>query len=541
MSRTLDSIVIVGGGTAGWLTAALLARRLGADKPNGVKITLIESTDIGTIGVGEGTFPTFRRTLRTIGVGEAEFMRECSASFKQAIKFVDWEHAPVNGRHAHYYHPFNVPHLMPMGTDMAPYWALGRAGRDVPFSDATTLQDKVVDALKAPKRIDDAPYDGPMNYAYHLDAARLAVFLKNTGIRLGVRHLIGNVEKVELDEQGAIAELVTKEHGALRAGLYIDCTGFAGILIGRALGEGWRDVTEMLFVDRAVAMQVPYASEVAPIVPATVSSAHESGWTWDIGLDTRRGIGFCYSGKYTDDDRAEEILRAYIGPQSEGRNARRIKMRVGFRDRQWVKNCVAIGLSAGFLEPLESTGIIQIEAAAHMIADYFPRHGDMERVATHFSTIMRRRFELAVDFIKLHYCLSKRTDHPFWLDNTKPETASDALRDKIELWKRRPPTSLDFDTSYEAFRYTSYQYILFGLGFRPEMSGNESAYPFTQEAETEFRRVQAASLQAVKALPDHRALLDRVYKHGFQPKNISTGPTIAAREELVPTAEMMHR
>ena len=125
----LDSIVIVGGGTAGWLTAALLAKRLGADKPNGVKITLIESTDIGTIGVGEGTFPTFRRTLRTIGVGEAEFMRECSASFKQAIKFVDWEHAPQNGKHAHYYHPFNVPHLMSMATDMAPYWALGSAGQ----------------------------------------------------------------------------------------------------------------------------------------------------------------------------------------------------------------------------------------------------------------------------------------------------------------------------------------------------------------------------------------------------------------------------
>jgi tryptophan 7-halogenase len=537
----LDSIVIVGGGTAGWLTAALLAKRLGGDKPNGVKITLIESTDIGTIGVGEGTFPTFRRTLKTIGVGEAEFMRECSASFKQAIRFIDWEHAPVNGKHTIYYHPFNVPHLMSMATDMAPYWALGAAGRETPFSDATTLQDKMVDALKAPKRIDDAPYDGPMNYAYHLDAAKLAVFLKNAGIKLGVRHLVGNVEKVELDEQGAIAELVTKEHGTLKAGLYIDCTGFAGVLIGRALGEPWRDVTNTLFVDRAVAMQVPYDREDAPIIPATVSSAHETGWTWDIGLDTRRGIGYCYSSKYSDDDAAEEILRRYIGEAAEGRNARRLKMRVGYRDRQWVKNCVAIGLSAGFLEPLESTGIIQIEAAAHMIAEYFPRHDDMERVAAHFSKIMARRFELAVDFLKLHYYLSKRTDNAFWIDNTKPETASDALKDKIALWKRRPPTSLDFDTTYEAFKYQSYQYILFGMGFRSDMRGNESAYPFTAEAEKEFRRVQAASQQALKALPDHRALLDQVYKHGFRPKNVNAGPTIAAREETIPTTEMMHR
>jgi tryptophan 7-halogenase len=541
MGERLDSIVIVGGGTAGWLTAALLAKRLGADKPNGVKITLIESTDIGTIGVGEGTFPTFRRTLRTIGIDEAEFMRECSATFKQAIKFVDWEHAPVNGKHIHYYHPFNNPHLMSMANDMAPYWALGSAGKDVPFSDATTLQDKVVDAMKAPKRIDDAPFDGPMNYAYHLDASKLAVFLKNTGVKLGVRHLIGNVEKVELDDTGAISELVTREHGTLRAGLYVDCTGFAGVLIGRTLGEPWRDVTDMLFVDRAVAMQVPYAQGDAPILPATLSSAHESGWTWDIGLDTRRGIGFCYSGKYTEDDRAEQILRDYIGPAAESRNARRLKMRVGFRDRQWVKNCVAIGLSAGFLEPLESTGIIQIEAAAHMIAEYFPRHDAMDRVAKHFSTIMRRRFELAVDFIKLHYYLSKRTDHPFWIDNTKSDTASDALKEKIELWRRRPPGSLDFDTSYEAFRYSSYQYILFGIGFRPDLTGNESAYPFTQEAEHEFRRVQAASRHALKALPDHRTLLDQVYKYGFQPKHGRSGDTIAKREDSIPTSEMMRR
>lgn len=539
MSEKLDSIVIVGGGTAGWLTAALLAKRLGADKPNGVSITLIESSDIGTIGVGEGTFPTFRRTLRTIGVGEAEFLRECSATFKQAIKFVDWEHAPDNGRHNHYYHPFNVPHLMPLGVDMAPYWLLGDG--TVPFSDATTLQDKVVDALKAPKRIDDAPYDGPMNYAYHLDAAKLAVFLRKHGIRLGVRHLIGNVESIELDGNGAITALKTREHGTLTAGLYVDCTGFAGLLIGRAMNEPWRDVTDMLFVDRAVAMQVPYPAADAPIFPATMSTAHEAGWTWDIGLDTRRGIGYCYSSKHTDDERGEEVLRAYIGKAAEGRDARRLKMRIGYRDRQWVKNCVAIGLSAGFLEPLESTGIIQIEAAAHFIADYFPRNGDMARVAEHFSTIMRRRFELAVDFIKLHYYLSKRTDNAFWIDNRRPETASDALKDKIELWRSRPPGSLDFDTSYEAFRYTSYQYILLGVGFRPNMTGNESAYPYTAEAEKEFRRVQAASQQAVKALPDHRALIDQIYKHGFQPKTMQAGPTIAAREESIPTAELMHR
>ncbi len=542
MPATIDRILIVGGGTAGWLTAAILAKRLGADKPNGVKITLIESTDIGTIGVGEGTFPTIRRSLRTIGASEADFMRECSATFKQAIKFVDWERAPQNGKHAHYYHPFNVPHLMSMAADMAPYWLLGLAGA-TPFSDAVTLQDKVVDALKGPKRIEDAPYDGPMNYAYHLDAAKFAVFLSGIATKNGVKHLIGNVENVVLDERGAIARLDTREHGALDADLYVDCTGFAGLLIGKAIGEPWRDITNSLFVDRAVAMPVPYADENAPIIPATVSSAHEAGWTWDIGLDTRRGIGYCYSSRYTDDDRAEEVLRAYVGPAAEKLNARRLKMRVGFRDRQWRGNCVSIGLSAGFLEPLESTGIIQIEAAAHTIAEYFPRSGDMDRVAGHFNYMMRRRFECAVDFIKLHYYLSKRDDHAFWIDNRRPETASDALRDKIEMWRRRPPSTLDFDTTFEAFKNPSYQYILFGVGFRPDISGNESAYPFTQEAAAEFKRVQAASRRAVAALPDHRALLRQIYAGGFKQKtaNVAAGPGIQAREDLLTTAELMHR
>ena len=518
MSERLSSIVIVGGGTAGWMTAAMLAKRLGAGRQDGVRITLIESTDIGTIGVGEGTFPTFRNFLRDLDIDEAEFLRECSAAFKQGIKFVDWEHTPSNGHHAYYFHLFNTPHLYSKKTDLAPYWLLGMAG-DVSFSDATTVQHSTVEAVKAPKRISDRPYHGPLNYAYHLDAAKLAVFMKKYAVRMGVRHLIGNVERVELDDSGAISALVTKEHGALDATLYVDCTGFAGLLIGRALNEPWRDVTNTLFVDRAVAMQVPYVREDTPIIPATVSSAHEAGWTWDIGLDSRRGIGYCYSSKYSDDDRAEQVLRDYIGPAAEGRNARRIKMRIGFRDRQWVKNCVSVGLSAGFLEPLESTGIIQIEAAAILIAEYFPHGGrDMERVAKHFSTIMRRRFELAVDFIKLHYFISKRADNQFWIDNTKPETASDALKEKLDIWKWRAPRPLDFDTTYEAFGYQNYQYILFGLGYRPEISGSEFAYPLAAEAEIEFRRLRSDSEKIMQAMPDHRALLRQVYESGFQPQ-----------------------
>jgi tryptophan halogenase len=519
MNELVNDVLIVGGGTAGWLTAAVLAKRLGADKPNGVQITLIESTEIGTIGVGEGTVPTFRTIIRSLGVDEAEFMRECSASFKQAIKFVDWVHAPVNGTHTHFFHPFERPQQLDNTKDLAPYWALGIGGDDRSYSDVVTLQGGVIEALKAPKRITDRSFGGPLNYAYHLDAAKLAAYLRKISIGFGVRHLIGTVETVELTAAGDIAAVVTKEHGTLRAGLYVDCTGFAGVLIGRTLNEPWRDLTNMLFVDRAVAMQVPYPREDTPIVPATLATAREGGWIWDIGLDTRRGIGYCYSSKYSDDDRAEQVFRDYIGPAADGRTARRIKMRIGYRERQWVRNCVSVGLAAGFLEPLEATGINQIEAAVLLIAEYFPRHrSEMERVARHFSYIMAKRIALTADFLKLHYHLTKRTDYPFWLDNSKPETVSDALREKIGMWERRPPCLLDFETRYEAFDYVGYQYIVLGMGLRPNLSGNESAYPLVAEAETEFRKIREGARRALEALPDHRALLAEVYNSGFQPK-----------------------
>ena len=355
MSERIDDILIVGGGTAGWITAAFLARKLQTAKPGGVKITLIESPEIGIIGVGEGTFPSIQDTMRAIGVDEARFMRGANATFKQGIHFVDWARTPRNGQHSAYYHPFNNPRQLNGVIDLAPYWLMGLAG-DAPLSDAVTLQDKVCDAGKAPKRIDDPQYGGPLSYAYHFDAVKLAGLMAEVGVELGVKHLRGNVQEVRLDENGAIASVLTAEHGELKAGLYIDCTGFSAALIGKAMGVGWQDKNDVLFVDRAVAIQAPYDRPDAPLACTTISTAHEAGWTWDIGLPERRGTGYVYSSRYTDDDRAEQVLRDYIGPAAEPLGARLLKLKIGHRDKHWVKNCVAVGLSGGFLEPLESTG-----------------------------------------------------------------------------------------------------------------------------------------------------------------------------------------
>lgn len=512
---TLDDILIVGGGTAGWLTAAYLAKQLGANRPGGVRITLIESSEIGIVGVGEGTFPTILKTLAELGVDEARFMRESSAAFKQGIKFVDWVHAPENGRRNHYYHPFALPR-QEGGIDLLPYWLMGTAGAGVSFADAVTLQGKVCDAGRAPKRATDAGYRGPMNYAYHLDAGRFAAFLCNVGKEHGVRQLLGNVEAVNLDERGAIASVVTREHGELKAGLYIDCTGFRAELIGRALGVPFKSKNDVLFVDRAVAIQAPYATPDAPIPPYTISTAQEAGWTWDIALDQRRGAGYVYSSNHTDDARAEEVLRNYLGPASRELSARLLKLQIGWRERHWVNNCVAVGLAGGFLEPLESTGIIMIEAAAYMIASFLPRAGAMQPAANQFNQLMNKRYERIVDFIKMHYFLTQRTDSAFWRDNARPSSATDSLLAQLEMWRYRVPTRFDFIMDHETFAVANYNFILYGMDFKTDLSASRANYPSVGLARQELMRVQQAAQRAVWVLPSHRELLARVYEPGFK-------------------------
>ncbi|MBO9559067.1 MAG: tryptophan 7-halogenase [Caulobacter sp.] len=512
--RPINDILIVGGGTAGWLTAAYLARKLGADRPDGVRITLIESSEIGIIGVGEGTIPTIRATMREIGIDEAQFMRGAGAAFKQGIKFVDWVDAPVDGAHSHYYHPFTRPHALG-GMDLAPYWLMGCAGGKS-YAEAVTLQESICEAGKGPKLIDDPEYSSPLGYAYHFDAAKLAVLMREAAKALGVRHLLGNVNGARLDETGAIAAVVTREHGELTAGLYIDCSGFSAKLIGEAMGVPFVDDSDVLFVNRAVAIQVLYERPDASVAASTISTAHEAGWTWDIGLPDRRGVGYVYSNHHTSDDRAEEVLRAYIGPAAEGLDARQLKLPIGHRKTPWVKNCVAVGLSAGFLEPLEATGIMLIEAAAWMLGRLFPRSGDLETTAALFNEAMGLRYKGVLDFIKLHYCLSRRTDNDFWIDNTRRESIPDSLLDRLEMWKTRGPDPFDFGTVHDSFEVFNYQYVLYGMGFKSDLSANLSAYPHLDAARREFARIENAAARAAAAMPDHRALLAEIYRNGFR-------------------------
>ncbi|MEB0032436.1 tryptophan 7-halogenase [Undibacterium sp. RTI2.1] len=511
----IKQVLIVGGGTAGWLTAAFLAKSVGATSGESVQITLVESKEIGIIGVGEGTFPSIRGTLAAIGIDEARFVRECNATFKQGIKFVDWVRPQGAAGIDHYFHPFSLPSQRAGGPELLPYWLQGAAGAGVPFAEAATMQKRVADASHAPKRMDDGNFLGPMNYAYHFDAGRFATLLCEHGKSLGVKHILANVEQVELDANGAISAIITQEAGRLTADLYIDCTGFRARLIGEALGSPFHKVDDVLFADRALAVQVPYPQADTAIPSYTISTAKEAGWIWDIGLQQRRGVGYVYSSRHTDDTRAEQVLRNYIGAGNENLTPRSLKLNVGYREAQWVKNCVAVGLSGGFLEPLEASGIGLIETAAYLVSYLFPFNGDLEPVAKLFNHQMKERYERVVDFVKMHYCLSQRTDSTFWTDNTNPASIPDTLKEKLAMWRCRPPHRLDFIIDLEMYPPSSWQYVLYGMEFQTKLNANAASYPRFEEAKKEFQMIAQMSQRALANLPPHRTLIGHLCEKDY--------------------------
>jgi glycine/D-amino acid oxidase-like deaminating enzyme len=512
------SILIVGGGTAGWMTAAYLAKVFGRPEQGGVPITLIESPDIGTIGVGEGSFATIRTTLSTLGIDEARFLREATATFKQGVRFVDWEKTPVADaggtvRHQHYFHPFDPP-MFAEGAGLLPYWLLQDPKTRAPFAEAVTFQKRVAEAARAPKRIHEGGYAGPLNYAYHFDSANLGKLLAAHARSLGVRHLAGRIDGVELSGDGSIGAVVSPEHGRLTADLYIDCTGFRAELIGKALKSPYTSVGHQLLTDRALAVQIPDDGPDARIESYTVSTAHEAGWTWDIGLNNRRGIGYVYSSNHSSDDRAAEVLRGYLGPKHDGLEPRLIRFDTGYRQKQWIRNCVAVGLSGGFFEPLEATGIMMIEVAIALIVDLFAHTGPMDASARVFNERITQRNEKIVNFLKLHYCITKRQE-PFWRDNADPRTIPDELGALLDMWRYRPPSRFDFLDDIDTFSFFNYQYILYGMNFETDYEAARGSFPAVEAAERAFARVRAFAERAVQDLPSHRNLIHQVYTLGF--------------------------
>lgn len=512
MVQPVRNIVIVGGGTAGWLTAGIIAARHRTRIGKEFSVTLVESPSTPTIGVGEGTWPTLRTTLSRMGVSETDFFRECDAAFKQGARFARWTTGAADDG---YYHPLMLPQSFAQ-VNLAPHWLAGDGKNS--FCDSVCSQGRICDEGLAPKTIATAEYDAIANYAYHLDAGKFAPFLqRHCCEKLSVRHILADVERVLMRENGDIAAIHTSQAGQIEGDLFIDCTGFKALLIEGAMGVPFKDCSDILFCDTALAMQIPYDRPDSPIASHTISTAQSAGWIWDIGIQTRRGIGHVYSSNHSSHEQAERDLRAYIGPAAEGRDARKIKIRSGHRETFWRGNCVAVGLAAGFLEPLEASAIVLIELSAKIIAEQMPACREvMDIVATRFNATTDYRWGRIIDFLKLHYVLTQRTDSDFWRDNVRRDSIPDRLQDLLLLWKYQSPwLHEEFDRVEEVFPAASYQYVLYGMGYHTQVDASGLARD-ASIATRARRENDAMSARLVTTLPRHRELIDRIVTHGLQ-------------------------
>jgi tryptophan halogenase len=516
MDNAIKHIVIVGGGSAGWLTAGILAAQHATKTPEGIQITLVESPDVNTIGVGEGTWPSMRNTLQTIGISETEFVRECSAAFKQGSKFVGWK----NGRaDDFYYHPFTIPNGYTQ-FNLVSAWQSAYA--TIPFADAMCEQSHLCEAGRAPKQFTTPEYAGVANYGYHLDAAKFGMILqKHCTQKLGVKHVLDHVTHINSAEDGDIESIATKNSGSIAGDLFIDCSGLSCLLLGQHFQIPFIEKKQFSINDSALAIQAPYQNENSPIQSPTISTAQKAGWIWDIGLSSRRGTGHVYSSAHITDEQAEKTLRAYIAKaigekKAEELGCRKLSIRAGHRQKFWHKNCVAVGMSAGFIEPLEASALALVEMSVNMISGEMPATREvMSIVEKRFNACFEYRWARVIDFLKLHYALTQRTDTDYWRDAASPDSIPENLKELLVLWRQRPPYFNDFIQNEEVFPSASYQYVLYGMGFET------IAQPYSKMLDNLDGGVKNINMtlnkvsKYIAGLPSNRELLEHVIKNGM--------------------------
>jgi tryptophan halogenase len=423
-NQAIQNIVIVGGGTAGWMTAAALSTMLGAR----YNIRLVESEEIGIVGVGEATIPMIQRFNRVLGIDESEFMRETMGSFKLGVEFVNW--GKLGDR---YMHGFGR-----LGQDLATvpfdqYWQkMRRVGKAAPLEEysITRLAAKANKFMPARHDVPNSPL-GDITYAYHFDASLYAKYLRKLSEARGVVRIEGKILRATQREPDGHIDAVELENGTRVEGeLFIDCSGFRGLLIEQALHTGYEDWTPWLPADRALA--VPCES-VAPLTPYTRATAHKSGWQWRIPLQHRTGNGHVYCSRFISDDEAAATLLANLDGKPLA-DPRLIKFQTGMRKLAWNRNVVAVGLASGFLEPIESTSIHLIQSAIQRLIDFFPDRGWSSIDRDEFNRQTRFDYERIRDFIILHYHLNQRTDSAYWLECANM-SIPDTLRHKMDLYR----------------------------------------------------------------------------------------------------------
>ena len=455
--RHLDSVIILGGGTAGWMTAAALARNLAG----GTKVTLVESPDIGTIGVGEATVPSIRQFNAMLNINEGDFLKATKATFKLGIQFNDWRHIGHS-----YFHPFGVYGTGPdLGQFHQAWLTLVQAGVFDPDGpdrlDAYSMC--TVAALQNKVTIQDpnpaSPYSR-LNSAYHFDAGLYAAYMRRIAETAGVTRIEGEVTDVVVDpDNGFVRTLTLKSGEVLSADLFVDCSGFRSLLMGQTLKAPWLDWSHWLPMDRAWAMPCGHGG---PRKPYTMSSATEGGWMWQIPLQHRVGNGHVFCSSHLDETKAADILIKAV-PGKPLADPRLIKFRTGRYDKTWDKNVVAIGLAGGFIEPLESTSIYFIQSAITKLLSHFPDKAFTPANIEVFNQRMSDDYNVVRDVIIMHYHLTERDDSPLW-NHVRTMDIPDSLRQRLDIFRER---GMIINKAEETFYASSWLAIMLGQGPMP--------------------------------------------------------------------------
>lgn len=487
-SPVVKRVVVAGGGAAGWVTAAALAEHFG----DLLEITLVESDEIGIVGVGEATFPSVLGFHRLLSIDEKEFMRATKASFKLGISFEDW-----GGLGDRYIHAFGTIGKSTWMGDFQHFWlaakAMGFAGDigEYCFERKAAEQGKFAlsDTIK-------------INYAYHFDAGLYAAFLRRMAEKKGVKRVEGKIARIEQEPQSGFVQALALGSGdRIEGDFFVDCTGFRGLLIEGALNAGFEDWSQWLKSDSALALPTPCGADTPPYTRAI---ARQAGWQWRIPLQHRVGNGLVYSSQYISDDDANSTLLANLdgAPLAE---PKLIRFRTGRRRKAWDKNCVSIGLASGFVEPLESTSIHLIQIGVTRLMQLFPFTGVTPALINRYNDQSRIEFERIRDFIILHYKLTERDDTPFWRD-CRDMDIPDSLAQRIELFRQN---AIAYQGSDEMFRVESWVQVMLGQRLTPKAHHQMGEMLGAKRLRQALDNLAASIGRGVAKMPTHRAFLDQ--------------------------------
>ena len=507
---SIRRIVIVGGGTAGWMTAMILAH---AFIPKGIAVEVLESPTIGIIGVGEGSTPWLRGFFDGLGIEESEWMPACNATYKCGITFDGWSTKPG---FESYFHPF-ASMLDNLTMTQFVHNAQARVnGANVhAHPNRFFIASYLADQCRAPKPLRNFPFD--VWYGYHFDAVLLGEYLHRKAVERGVKYTQCHVTGVQLNERGDIASVSIKDGEPVAADIFVDCTGFAGLLIGKALGTPFVSFSNNLFNDAAVAMPTP----IGDAIPSqTISTAMKHGWRWTIPLTSRYGNGYVYSSAFCTADEAEHELRESIGALQSDTPARHLKMRIGRVTKHWNRNCLAVGLAQGFIEPLEATALLFIQRTATAFVEFLEAGDTSDAAHDRFNQRINDHFEGTRDYIVTHYKTNTRRDTDYWRANAENPNISDALKQLYAMWMSG--RSIAGDVGRQAlgrgYPIFSWYCILSGMGIFPDRKDLRA--PSAAEERYNMDEIDNLMARSVGNFPSQRDALakipPKVHEHSLQ-------------------------